>query len=196
LQKDEKKALDSADLDKAEEITHQIKDLREKEILLKNLHMIERNRKEFNRLKKMNDQQIFEFNQKWDQIISDFQDTSRKIEEEFLAQHEMEKKHLNDEIERIEVPPAKFSGELLNSKVKMNNLIKARKYKKAKEMREDVMAREKKELDRWDTEFHERLYKKRDLLLKKQNNEHEALKSKLEKSIGSKLKQRSQEYEK
>jgi len=40
------------------------------------------------------------------------------------------------------------------------------------------------------------LEKRKELLLKKQRNEYEALKTRLEKSINSKLKQRMAEYEK
>mgnify|MGYP000591376130 CR=1 FL=1 len=48
----------------------------------------------------------------------------------------------------------------------------------------------------WGEKFREKLARKKELLLKKQKNEYEALKTRLERSINTKLKQRMIEYEK
>lgn len=67
-------------LEDAEKATNQINELREKEILLCNLGIIEKNQKEFEELKHMNDGQIAGFNEKWDSIIMELTDSSKKIE--------------------------------------------------------------------------------------------------------------------
>jgi len=48
-------------------------------------------------------------------------------------------------MDRIAVPNPKYSTKLLNNKVILKNLIKGRKYGKAKELREDVNVKEKDE---------------------------------------------------
>ena len=63
-------------------------------------------------------------------------------------------------------------------------------------MKEDIMMKEMSEIDVWEVKFRDKLAKKKELLLKKQKNEYEALKTRLEKSINTKLKQRMNEYEK
>ena len=157
----------------------------------------------------MNDHQIAQFNEKWDNIIMELTDSSKKIEADLLAQHEEERDKLDSEIERIETPNPKLSSELLNNKVKLQHLIKGKRYshnffpvKKqfrygiAKLMKDDIIIKEKEERDSWETKFRSKLKKKKELLLKKQKNEYEALKTRLEKSINTKLKQRMNEYEK
>jgi polyhydroxyalkanoate synthesis regulator phasin len=70
------------------------------------------------------------------------------------------------------------------------------RYGIAKLMKDDIIIKEKEERDSWETKFRSKLKKKKELLLKKQKNEYEALKTRLEKSINTKLKQRMNEYEK
>lgn len=52
------------------------------------------------------------------------------------------------------------------------------------------------ERESWEHKFREMLQKKHDLLLLKQKNEFEAMKTRLEKAINSKLKQRMKAYDK
>merc|ERR1712226_11391 len=99
----------NGDLEEAERATNQINELREKEILLCNLGIIEKNQKEFEELKSMNDQQIWNFNEKWDNIIIELTESSKKIEEDLLVQHAEEREKLDNEIERIETPNPKLS---------------------------------------------------------------------------------------
>lgn len=192
----EDESTKKGNLDDAERATNQINELREKQILLCNLAIIEKNQKEFEELKQMNDGQIAGFNEKWDSIIMEQTDSSKKIEADLLAQHEEEREKLDSEIERIETPNPKLSSELLNNKVKLLNLIKGKRYGVAKVMKEDIIKKEEDERDTWEKKFRQKLKKKKELLLKKQKNEYEALKTRLEKSINTKLKQRMSEYEK
>ena len=55
---------------------------------------------------------------------------------------------------------------------------------------------EQLERETWERKFREMLQKKHDLLLLKQKNEFEAMKTRLEKAINSKLKQRMKAYDK
>lgn len=55
---------------------------------------------------------------------------------------------------------------------------------------------EEREKENWELKFREMLAKKHELLLLKQKNEFEAMKTRLEKAINSKLKQRMKAYDK
>lgn len=87
LKEYEKQCSDSGDLEEAEKATSQINELLEKEILLENLGIIEKNQREFEELKIMNDMQISEFNHSWDNIINSLTESSKRIEEDLLIQH-------------------------------------------------------------------------------------------------------------
>lgn len=144
----------------------------------------------------MNDEQICEFNEKWEGIIFELTDYSKKIESDLLEQHEAERMRLNEEIAKIQIPPPKFSPDLLNDIFKLKQLIKQKNYTSAKYLKENITGRREEEESKWQDKFVEQLEKRKDLLLKKQKNEYEALKTRLEKAINSKLKQRMIEYEK
>lgn len=60
----------------------------------------------------------------------------------------------------------------------------------------EIEEMEQIERDNWERKFREMLQKKHDLLLLKQKNEFEAMKTRLEKAINSKLKQRMKAYDK
>lgn len=124
----EKHCSDAGNLEEAENATNQINDLLEKEIFLANLEIIERNRQEFEKIKSMNDKQIADFNENWDSIITKLTVSSKKIEAELLEQHLKERQKLESEIQKIETPRPKLSSDLLNKKVQLRHLIKAKKY--------------------------------------------------------------------
>lgn len=117
LKEYEKQCSDSGDLEEAEKATSQINELLEKEILLENLGIIEKNQREFEELKIMNDMQISEFNHSWDSIIKMLTDSSKRIEEDLLIQHQNEREKLEAEIQKIDMPQAKLSSDVLNKKV-------------------------------------------------------------------------------
>ena len=75
----------------------------------------------------MNDHQIAQFNDKWDNIIMELTESSKKIEEDLLVQHAEEREKLDNEIERIETPNPKLSSELLNKKIQLKHLIKGKR---------------------------------------------------------------------
>lgn len=144
----------------------------------------------------MNDEQINEFNDKWENIIFELTDYSKKIEKDLLEQHQAERKRLDEEIAKIQVPPPKYSPSLLDDKFKLKQLIKQKNYASAKYLKENIEKRQEEEETAWQEKFIDQLERRKELLLKKQKNEYEALKTRLEKSINSKLKQRMAEYEK
>jgi len=115
-------------LEEAERVTNEINEMLEKEILLANLNMIEQNQREFEQIKNMNDQRISKFNKEWDAIITSLTQSSKKIEEELLEQHQKEKQKLESGLQRMEIPEPKLSSELLNKRVRLRHLIKCKKY--------------------------------------------------------------------
>ena len=102
LQEEEKEAIENVDLEKAESASLQIKEMREKEILLKNFLKIEQNQKEFEELKVSNEEQINDFNHKWEGIIEELEDYSRKIEAAMAEQHQQEREQLESELRGTE----------------------------------------------------------------------------------------------
>ncbi len=150
----------------------------------------------FEELKSLNEEQITDFNERWEIIVFELTDESRKIEEEVLAQHEAEKERIEEEIQKITPPSTKFSVSVINDRYRLNQLVRAKKYVDAKELKEDVERREEEEEYEWQRKFYGQLEKRKELLYKRQRNEYEALKARLEKSINAKLKQRMIEYEK
>lgn len=84
----------------------------------------------------------------------------------------------------------------MDDRFKLKQLIKQKNYTSAKYLKENIEKRQEEEEITWQEKFIEQLEKRKELLLKKQKNEYEALKTRLEKSINSKLKQRMAEYEK
>ena len=137
-----------------------------------------------------------EFNDRWDAIINDLTEDSKKIENDLLDQHEAERRKLEEEIARQQVPPVKFSSQLLDNNFKLEQLIRNKKYQTAKLLKEKIDLMQEAELEEWERKFHAQREKQKELLLKKQKNEYEALKTRLEKSINSKLKMRMNDYDK
>ena len=147
-------------------------------------------------MKKLNEEQINEFNDRWENIIFELTDESKKIEKEMLEQHEAERARLEEEIMKIQAPGTKYSPHLLNDKFRLQHLVKGKRYAAAKVIKETIERKEEEEDEEWQRRFYTQLEKRKELLYKKQRNEYEALKTRLEKSINAKLKQRMNEYEK
>lgn len=152
--------------------------------------------KQFDELKQLNEDQINEFNERWDRIIADLTEDSKKIETDLREQHEAERQRLEDEMARQQVPPVKYSSDLLNSQFKFEQLIRNKKYQAAKLLKEKIDAGTERENQEWETKFLSGREKQKELLRKKQANEYEALKTRLEKSINTKLKMRMNDYDK
>lgn len=111
-------------------------------------------------------------------------------------QHEAERERLEEEMARQQIPAVKYSSELLNSQFKFEQLIKNKKYQTAKLLKERMDTLIDKENEEWEVKFLGQREKQKELLRKKQTNEYEALKTRLEKSINTKLKMRMNDYDK
>jgi len=135
--------------------------------LLENLGIIEKNQIEFNELKIYNDDMLLEFNLEWDNIITNLTQSSKKIEEDLLAQHIRERDKLGIEIDKIQVPKAKLSSDTLNKKVQLRLLIKGKRYAEARHLKEVIEEKEAAEIEAWNIKFREQLALKKELLLKK-----------------------------
>ncbi len=152
--------------------------------------------KKFEELKKLNEEQISEFNDRWENILYELTEESKKIEEDIINQHNAEQNRLDEEIEGLRIPYPKFSVDLLNDRFRLTQLIKNKKYEDAKILKESIETREENEGREWQRKFFVQIEKKREILFKRQKSEYDALKSRLEKAINIKLKQRMLEYEK
>lgn len=150
----------------------------------------------FDELKQLNEDQINEFNERWDTIIYDLTEDSKKIENDLRDQHEAERKKLEEEILKQQIPPVKYSSDLLNNQFKLDQLIRNKKYQTGKLLKEKNDFMQDRENLEWERKFFFQREKQKELLLKKQKNEYEALKTRLEKSINTKLKMRMNDYDK
>ena len=133
-------------------------------------------------MKQLNEDQIMEFNDRWDAIINDLTEDSKKIENDLLDQHEAERRKLEEEIARQQVPPVKYSSQLLDNNFKLEQLMKNKKYQTAKLLKEKIDNMQEVENEEWERKFYMQREKQKELLMKKQKNEYEALKTRLEKS--------------
>lgn len=99
-------------------------------------------------------------------------------------------------MDRQEVPPPKFSADFIDRKFKLEQLLRNKKYSVAKTLKEGLDRMEEEETQAWVDRWAAQKDRHRDLLARKQRNEYEALKTRLEKSINSRLKVRMNEYDK
>jgi len=196
LKEQEKNAIFNQDLETAESISQELSEMREKQILMNNLIILEQNQNSFDELKALNEEQIHEFNERWESIMYEMTEESKRIEEEVVQQHVAERERVEEEISRVIPPPTKFSVNVLNSRYKLSQLIKLKKFMEAKELKEELDEEEQRETQVWEVKFFQQLDKRKELLYKKQKAEFESLKVRLEKNINAKLKQRMLEYEK
>lgn len=192
----EQQAIEADQLEEAQRFNEEIKELREKEILLKNFIIIEKNQKAFEDLRKFNEKQISEFNNRWENLIYEISEYSKRIEKDLMEQHSLERSRLEEGIAKVQMPQTKFSADLLNEKYKLKQLVKAKKFEEARELKMNIGIREEKETKDWINKFQQQLQKRKELLATQHKNEYQALKTRLEKTINQKLMQRTDEYEK
>ena len=140
--------------------------------------------------------EIKQFNDKWEYTLFQLSETSKKIEDDLQKQHEQEMLLLEEEINAMGDPQIKFSGDLLDKKFKLKQLIKQKKYTEAKAAQEDIRGLEEKELVAMEENHLRAMEKLRENKRKKHKSEYESVKARLEKNINAKLKQRMNEYEK
>lgn len=67
----------------------------------------------------------------WDQLIQEHLDNIKQIEEDLVASQAEEARRFDEEIEKIEIPKPKFSKELLENKMTLEKLVKAKNYTEA-----------------------------------------------------------------
>ena len=148
----------------------------------------------------------------WDDLIQEHIDNMKKIEQELSNTHQEEVTKFNEEIESIVIPKPKFSKNLINNHVVLQNLIKTKKYSEAQEISDQIeemvnstgyllikltnILQERYETDKWNTGYKDKFNKKKQALNAKQKNEMDALRVKLENSLQEKLKMRSAELQK
>lgn len=113
-----------------------------------------------------------------------------------MEQHEAERVRFEEEMDRQEMPPPKFSPEFIDRRFKLEQLLRNKKYSQAKLLKEGLERMGDEEVNAWEVRWATQRERQRDLLAKKQRNEYEALKTRLEKSINSKMKARAIEYDK
>lgn len=121
---------------------------------------------------------------------------ANKIEGDMAEQHAKEQAAFEEQISRQGITPPKFSPEFIDKKFKLEQLLRNKKYAAAKALKEQLDVMEEEESEAWVNKWVSQKGKHRELLAKKQKNEADALKARLEKNINSKLKIRMREYDK
>ena len=89
-------------------------------------------------LEKITLTQFNDFNKMWDDLIQEHIDNMKKIEQELSNTHQEEITKFNEEIESIVIPKPKFSKNLINDHVVLQNLIKTKKYSEAQEVSDKI----------------------------------------------------------
>ena len=70
------------------------------------------------------EEEIREFNDRWEGTLQKLSETSHKVEEDLTAQHESELEILEEDIQAMGEPTIKFSAGLLDMKCKLGHLIR------------------------------------------------------------------------
>lgn len=74
----------------------------------------------------------------WDALIQEHVENIRQIETELMRAQEEELQRFDEEIEKIVVPPPKYSKELLNSRHILPKLVNGKKYGEAQEISDKI----------------------------------------------------------
>ena len=74
----------------------------------------------------------------WDDLIQDHIDNTKKIEQELSDTHQEEIRKFDEEIDSVVIPRPKFSKDLINSHIILQNLIKTKKYIEAQEISDKI----------------------------------------------------------
>lgn len=150
----------------------------------------------FDELKAASESQIAEFNEHWDSVIEALSEESHRIESALLEQHEAERDRFEEEMERQSMPVPKHSSQLINKRFRLEQLLRNKRYSEAKLLKERLERLEREEQSQWLNKWLGQRDRNRELLSKKQKNEFDTLKARLEKSINSKLISRMTQYDK
>lgn len=67
----------------------------------------------------------------WDHLIQEHVENIRQIEAELLKAQEEELKKFDEEVEKIIIPPPKFSKKILDNRVMLKKLVAAKNYSEA-----------------------------------------------------------------
>lgn len=188
-------AVEAGHIDEADRLNAEVRELREKEVLLKNFLVIEQNQNAFEQLRAFNERQVSDFNDRWEAVIAEVVEYSRRIEQSLLDQHALERSRLEEGLRHARVPPVKLSAALLNEKFRVKQMLRGKHYEAAREAQEAAAAREATERQTWAERHQLQLDRRRSLLATQHSNEYNALRARLEKTINLKLKQRMAEYE-
>ena len=70
----------------------------------------------------------------WDVLIQEHVENIREIEAELLRAQEEELRRFDEEIEKIVIPPPKFSKEILENRLVLKKLIAGKKYSEAQKV--------------------------------------------------------------
>ena len=146
-------------------------------------------------MREQHDQEIREFNDRWEYTLFKLSETSKKIEDDLHKQHQQEMEMLEDDIQKMSLENIKYSGGLLDKFHKLRHLVKAKRYSKARQLQQEIHCQEDSEIRQAEVKLNRKIEKLRSNKRKKHSNEYNSIKARLEKSINSKLKQRMVEYE-
>ncbi|CAD8135968.1 unnamed protein product [Paramecium pentaurelia] len=137
-----------------------------------------------------------QFNEFWDQKMSEFDQEAQRVKEQVLQRHDEELKQFTDELENsIPVKP-KDSAELLSLRKTEESLAKQENYQEAHITQQRILSMERDEYERWSQS---RSCKIKNLIIQlkqKQNTELNALQQRIISGQEEQRKIRSQELEK
>ncbi len=143
--------------------------------------------KKFLKLQRSNQESIQNFNEKWEVVIEQLTDYSARVEEDLRNQHMNELEQFDEDFKLLK-QRMKYSSKILNSRFRLKQLIRSRKYAEAKYIKAKIAMMEEKDRGIWDLKHQEKKIKKKKQLIKRHTNEKNVSQSRLEKMINERLK--------
>lgn len=193
LERAEAEAAARGAIELAERLSAETRELREKQVLVKNSLLVEQSQRAFDQLRAFNREQIAAFNARWDAAIAALLEQAERAEAELLAQQQGERERLEEAGRQAHPPAARFSATLLNEQFRVQQMVRARRYEAAKETRESAVLRETAEREQWRHRLESQLVRRREQLAAQHALELSALQTRLEKTAHASLKQRAAE---
>ena len=136
------------------------------------------------------------FNSNWDSKIKEFEQNSRKMEDEMNLRHKNEMESLAKQLESSANNVIKFPPEYLNLKRSELNLSKQQRFKEAEYVKQKRMAIERDESEKFKKQNNDKFKGKLEKLAHKQFLEKQALRKKIEAGLDALEKERKSGEEK
>jgi hypothetical protein len=119
----------------------------------------------------------------------------KQLEQQLAAQQQTEREQFVQRVGKEETPSVKYSSAILEQRRYLANLIRARNYREAENVKQQLSERQREEEARWAVRMQDKRQWKLQQLEKRQAGELQALRVKLEAVFNERIKERDRKFE-